>query len=146
LTGKRVIRERRIAEQQNKTLYTQEVYTGFITQWITPKWGQSPLSDIKDSSGGILAPYFETSQRNMGKNTQHHVGPVFTRDAMGVLFRNPITMVRQSARRDRTPEVLTADELKALLAELARVYRVGVCGSYHSPSSLGTAGFALAGP
>ena len=35
-------------------------------------------------------------------------------------------MVRQSAKRDRTPEVLTADELKALLAELAGVYRVMV--------------------
>jgi len=40
--------------------------------------------------------------------------------------RNPITMVRQSAKRARTPEVLTADELKALLAELAGVYRVMV--------------------
>ncbi len=40
--------------------------------------------------------------------------------------RNPITMVRQSAKRDRTPDVLTADELKALLAELAGVYRVMV--------------------
>lgn len=37
--------------------------------------------------------------------------------------RNPITMVRQSAKRGRTPEVLTADELKA---ELAGVYRVMV--------------------
>src|ERR1700719_4495761 len=40
--------------------------------------------------------------------------------------RNPITMVRQSAKRDRTPDALTADELKALLAELAGVYRVMV--------------------
>jgi hypothetical protein len=30
--------------------------------------------------------------------------------------RDPITIVRQSAKRDRTPEVLTADKLKALLA------------------------------
>ena len=34
-------------ELPNKTPYTQEVYTGFITQWITPKWGTSALSDIK---------------------------------------------------------------------------------------------------
>jgi len=64
--------------------YTQEVYTGYITQWITPKWGTSPLSDIKTVAGGILARYFETGQRNTGKNTQHHVGAVFTLDAMGV--------------------------------------------------------------
>jgi integrase len=33
-------------------------------------------------------------------------------------------MVRRSAKRDRTAEVLTADELKAWLTELAGVYRV----------------------
>ena len=42
------------------------------------------------------------------------------------LDRNPITLVRQSAKRERTPDVLTADELKALLAELTGVYRVMV--------------------
>ena len=40
--------------------------------------------------------------------------------------RNPITLVRQSAKRQRTPDVLTADELKVLLSELTGVYRVMV--------------------
>jgi integrase len=40
--------------------------------------------------------------------------------------RNPITLVRQSAKRRRTPDVLTTDELKALLLELTGVYRVMV--------------------
>lgn len=39
----------------------------------------------------------------------------------------PITLVRQSAKRRRAPAVLTADELKALLAELTGAYRVMVC-------------------
>jgi hypothetical protein len=34
-------------ELPNKTPSPQEVYTGCITQWITPKWGTSALSDIK---------------------------------------------------------------------------------------------------
>lgn len=39
----------------------------------------------------------------------------------------PITLARQSAKRRRAPAVLTADELKALLAELTGAYRVMVC-------------------
>ena len=37
--------------------------------------------------------------------------------------RNPITLVRQSAKRQREPEVLTVEELKALFEELERIYR-----------------------
>jgi len=38
--------------------------------------------------------------------------------------RNPIRMVRCSAKRQSTPEVLTAEEIKSLLAELTGGYRV----------------------
>jgi hypothetical protein len=38
--------------------------------------------------------------------------------------RNPIRFVRQSAKRERTPDVLTAEEFKALLAELDGSYYV----------------------
>ena len=34
------------------------------------------------------------------------------------LNRNPITFVRQSAKREKVPDVLTADEIVALLSEL----------------------------
>jgi len=40
--------------------------------------------------------------------------------------RNPITLVRQSAKRERAPEVLTEDEIKSLLAELSEPYRTMV--------------------
>ena len=40
--------------------------------------------------------------------------------------RNPITLVRQSAKRQREPEVLTVEELKALFEELEGIYRTMV--------------------
>jgi integrase len=40
--------------------------------------------------------------------------------------RNPITHVRQSAKRRGTPEILIVDELNALLTELKGIYRVMV--------------------
>jgi integrase len=38
--------------------------------------------------------------------------------------KNPIKLVRQSAKRERAPDVLTADEFKALLSELDDPYYV----------------------
>jgi integrase len=42
------------------------------------------------------------------------------------LNRNPIALVRQSAKRERLPDVLTAEEIGALLAELADPCRMAV--------------------
>jgi integrase len=38
--------------------------------------------------------------------------------------KNPIRLVRQSAKRERTPDVLTAEEIKSLLSELRGPYYV----------------------
>jgi len=40
--------------------------------------------------------------------------------------KNPITLVRQSAKRLRTPDVLDVDEIKALLSELEDPFRTMV--------------------
>ena len=40
--------------------------------------------------------------------------------------RNPIASVRQTAKRRCEPEVLTIDELRALLSELEGIYRTMV--------------------
>ena len=113
-------------ELPNKTPYTQEVYTGFITQWITPKWGTSPLSDIKTVSVESWLGTLKLANGTRAK-IRNIMSALYSHAVRWEFFdRNPITMVRQSAKRARTPEVLTADELKALLAELAGVYRVMV--------------------
>jgi integrase len=87
------------------------------------EWGTSALSDIK-----AMAVESWLGTLKLANGTRAKI-----RNIMSALYslamrweffdRNPITMVRQSAKRGRTPEVLTADELKA---ELAGVYRVMV--------------------
>jgi integrase len=42
------------------------------------------------------------------------------------LYRNPITLVRQSAKRERLPDVLTVTEIGGLLGELKDPYRTAV--------------------
>jgi integrase len=113
-------------EMPTKTPYTREVYKGYITTWITPKWGTSSLSDVRTVD---VEPWLGTLKLSNGSRAK-------VRNIMSALYahavrweffdRNPITLVRQSAKRKRTPDVLTADELKALLSELTGIYRVMV--------------------
>ena len=44
---------------------------------------------------------------------------------------NPMTLVRQSSKREKLPDVLELDELKKLLAELEHPARVGLYDRYH---------------
>jgi integrase len=113
-------------ELPNKTPYTREVYEGYINKWITPQWGACSLSDVRTV---VVESWLGTLKLSNGSRAK-------VRNIMSALFshavrweffeRNPITLVRQSAKRRRTPDVLTTDELKALLLELTGVYRVMV--------------------
>jgi integrase len=95
-----------------------------MSQWITPKWGTSPLSDIKTAAVESWLGSLKLANGTRAK-IRNIVSALYSHAMRWEFFeRNPITMVWQSAKQDRTPEVLTADELKALLAELAGVYRV----------------------
>ena len=113
-------------ELPNKGPYTQEVYEGYISKWITPKWGACSLSDVRtvavESWLGTLA------LANGSRAKVRNIFSAMYAHAMRWEFfdRNPITLVRQTAKRRRTPEVLTVDELKALLAELTGIYYVMV--------------------
>jgi len=113
-------------ELPNKTPYTREVYEGYISKWITPKWGSYSLSDVRPVG---VESWLGTVKLSNGSRAK-------VRNIMSALFAhamrwefcdsNPITLVRQSAKRTQVPDVLTADELKALLVELAEPWRTAV--------------------
>ena len=113
-------------ELPNKTPYTREVYDGYLTRWINPKWGRFTLSDVRTVA---VEAWLGTLPLANGSRAK-------VRNIMSALYshaqrwefceRNPITLARQSAKRKRPPDVLTADELKALLSELRGIYRVMV--------------------
>lgn len=113
-------------ELPTKTPYTQEVYEGYISKWITPKWGSYPLSDVRTVGVESWLGTLKLSNGSRAK-LRNMLSALFAHAMRWEFFdRNPITLVRQSAKRQRTPEVLTADELNALLAELGGVYWVMV--------------------
>ena len=110
----------------NRGLHTQEVYEGYISKWISPKWGSYSLSDVRtvgvESSLGTL----KLANRSRAK-VRNILSAMYAHAMRWEFFdHNPITLVRQSAKRQRTPDVLTAEELNALLAELTGIYYVMV--------------------
>jgi integrase len=113
-------------ELPKKTPYTQEVYEGYISKWITPQWGNCSLSDVRTVEVESWLSTLKLSNGSRAK-VRNILSALFAHAMRWEFFdRNPITLVRQSAKRQRMPEVLTVEELNALLAELSGDYWVMV--------------------
>ncbi len=118
--------EKELAENGKKAYSTRHVYGSYIKTRILPEWGELPLAGVKTVAveawlaGLALADGSKAKIRNIMSAIFNH--------AMRYEWttRNPITLVRQSAKRQRVPEILTAEEIKSLLAELQPLYRTVV--------------------
>jgi len=113
-------------ELPSKTPYYGEVCEWYLKAWIRPKWAGRLLSDVKAVAveswlGSIaLAPGSKAKIRNlMHAIFQHAMRWEFT-------STNPISLVRQSAKRVNAPEVLTVEEIERMLSELADPWRTAV--------------------
>jgi integrase len=115
-----------------KAYSTAEGYKNYLTLHVLPKWGKQTLSAIKSIE-------VESWLRNLKRLNGHPASPgtkTKIRNLMSALFahairyewaaKNPITGVRTSAKRLRTPDILTAEEFQALLLELPQRERVMV--------------------
>ena len=105
-------------ELPSKAHTTRAVYGSYIRTWVLPHWGVRSVSDVKTVAveewlkGLPLANGSKAKVRNVMHALFNH--------AMRHEWaeKNPITLVRQSAKRLRTPDVLDVDETKALLSKL----------------------------
>ena len=105
-------------ELPSKAHTTRAVYGSYIRTWVVPHWGVRSVSDVKTVAveewlkGLPLANGSKAKVRNVMHALFNH--------AMRHEWaeKNPITLVRQSAKRLRTPDVLDVDETKALLSKL----------------------------
>ena len=105
-------------ELPSKAHTTRAVYGSYIRNWVVPYWGSRSVTDVKTVAveewlkGLPLANGSKAKVRNVMHALFNH--------AMRHEWaeKNPITLVRQSAKRLRTPDVLDVDEIKALLSEL----------------------------
>lgn len=113
-------------ELPNKTPYTGEVYTGYLKTWILPTWSGQSLSDVRTVAVEAWLPTLPLASGTRAKlrNLMH---ALFNHAMRWEFFdRNPITLVRQSAKRERIPDVLTVEEIGKLLSELREPWRTAV--------------------
>jgi integrase len=113
---------------------TRTVYQEFLKRWIRPNWGKVSVRSVRTIA---VEHWLRRLQRADGSpladTTKAKIRSLFS-----VLFnhairyewldqgRNPITLVRQSAKRKRTPEVLEPCEIQNLLLELKSCFRLMV--------------------
>jgi integrase len=101
-----------------KSFSTVDVNTVFINKHVTPKWGNSNLSEVRTVAvenwldSLPLAPSSRSKIRNI-------MSAIFSHGIRHEWFTfNPISKVRCSAKRLREPDVLTPAEFQALVLEL----------------------------
>ena len=97
---------------------TKNIYKVYLKRWITPRWSEQLLSDIRTIEVESWLRSLPIARSTCAK----------IRNVMSVLFNhacryeffdgNPIRLVRQSAKRRSPPVVLTAGEIRILLEGL----------------------------
>src|SRR3984957_5933559 len=117
-----------------KSHATKTIYRDFLTRWVRPTWGSLNIRDVRTVAVELwLRRLLRVDCCPLANPTKAKI-----RNLMSVLFnhairhewleqgRNPILLVRQSAKRQRIPEWLEPEELTALLTQLDRCFRVMV--------------------
>lgn len=118
--------EKELSEASKKAFSTREMYRSYIRTWIQPAWGKHSLSDVRTVN--VEEWLGSIKLANASKAKIRSIMHALFNHAMRYEFfdRNPISLVRQSAKREKVPDVLTGEEIGALLAELRDPYRVAV--------------------
>jgi len=118
------------AEEDRKSYATQVTYEGYLKKWIIPRWGAYRLTDVKavEVEKWLKTLCFKKTGIPLARGSKAKI-----RNIMSALYshairwewadKNPITSVRQSAKRQKAPDVLTPEEIVALLSELPNPLR-----------------------
>jgi len=101
-----------------KAFSTRAAYECYLNRWILPRWGDLRIDQIKSVA---VEEWLDSIKRAKGTRAK-------IRNIMSAIFhhamryewvdRNPIKLVRQSAKREKVPEVLELFELQLLLSKL----------------------------
>src|SRR5690349_6570129 len=101
-----------------KTHSTKVTYEGYLNKWILPRWENYPLVRVNAGEVELWLRSLPLARSSCAK----------IRNLMSVVFnhgirheicdRNPIQLVRQSAKRKTVPTILSASEVQRLIAVL----------------------------
>jgi integrase len=101
-----------------KAFSTRAAYECYLKLWILPRWGDLRIDQVKSVA---VEEWLDSIKRAKGTRAK-------IRNIMSAIFhhamryewvdRNPIKLVRQSAKREKVPEILELSELQLLLSKL----------------------------
>jgi integrase len=112
--------------EETKSYATQVTYEGYLKKWILPRWGACRLTDIKATAveSWLKVLSFPKTNVSLARGSKSKI-----RSIMSALYshairwewadKNPISSVRQSAKRQNAPDILTPEEIMAILTELS---------------------------
>ena len=105
--------------QGRKAFSTRAAYECYLRAWILPRWGSYRLDQVKPVA---VEEWLDSIKRARATRAK-------IRNLMSAIFhhamryewvdRNPIKLVRQSAKREKVPDVLELAELQLLLSKLS---------------------------
>lgn len=115
--------QKEMSDNSSKSYSTRTAYDVY-RNWIVPAWGTHSLSNVRTVA---VEDWLHSLPLANGSRAK-------IRNLMSTLFnhamryewaeKNPIRLVRQPAKRERTPDVLTAEEIRVLLLQLEGPYYV----------------------
>ena len=106
---------------ERKAYSTKKGYESYLKNWIVPRWGEYMLARMENGIAVHVEEWLGTMKRSRGTKAKlrNIMSAVCTHAIRyGWMATNPIRAVRQSAKRERIIDPLTADELQRLFAEL----------------------------
>src|SRR6202040_3228037 len=97
---------------------TKKIYKAYLTRWIRPHWQKYGLAEVRTIQVESWLRGLPLAKSSCAK-IRNLMSVLFNHACRYELFdRNPIYLVRQSAKRRRAPTVLMPDEIKAMLDNL----------------------------
>ena len=97
---------------------TKKTYQAYLTRWIRPHWRHYELAEIRTIQVESWLRTLPLAKSSCAK-IRNLMSVLFNHACRYELFdRNPIYLVRQSAKRRRVPTVLMPAEIKALVDNL----------------------------
>ena len=113
-------RQRELATDHTwKTHSTKVTYQGYLNKWILPRWRNYALSAVNAGEVELWLRSLPLARATCAK-IRNLMSVVFNHGIRHQVYsRNPIRLVRQSAKRRKIPVVLSVSEVQQLLDALA---------------------------
>src|SRR6266853_2095828 len=113
--------ERRELAKENtwRSYSTKKTYQAYLTRWVLPHWRQYELAEVRTIQVESWLRRLPLAKSSCAK-IRNLMSVLFNHACRYELFdRNPIYLVRQSAKRRTPPATLVPAEIKALIDGLA---------------------------